>query len=120
VGGALPLAGSVDIVMHVIVWHVGGRIDVFFVLLTSLRKLPSHTQRESKARLLFSQNVDIVNFSVTLSILRSLIFIQRSVGRVVRELHSSASLFFWTDRIVVWLSQYIHSYIYGLVSLVYH
>ena len=33
VGVALPLAGSVDIVMHVIVWHVGGRIDVFFVLL---------------------------------------------------------------------------------------
>jgi hypothetical protein len=72
----------------------GGRIDVFFVLLTSLRKLPSHTQRASSARLLFSQNVDIVNFSVTLSILRSMIFIQRGVGRVVRELHSSASLFF--------------------------
>jgi hypothetical protein len=47
VGVALPLAGSVDIVMRVIVWHVGGRIDVFFVLLTSLRKLPSHTQRAS-------------------------------------------------------------------------
>jgi hypothetical protein len=47
IGVALLLAGSVDIVMLAIVWRVGSRIDVFFVLLTSLRKQPGHTQRTS-------------------------------------------------------------------------
>ena len=55
-GVALPLAGSVDIVMHVIVWHVGGRIDVFFCPFNvAAETTQSHTEGIVSASPFFSK-----------------------------------------------------------------